>query len=66
MRLSAESLLADTEAGKDVAQQIIWQQFTRDFAQGLLSQAQFLGQQLSGQVFFKLLLAGREVAPCPV
>ena len=40
------ALLADAEAREDAAEQIVRREFARDFAEGLLSNAQFFGDEL--------------------
>ena len=58
-------LFADAELGEYAAQELIRGDGARDFAEGLLTQAQLLGQQLSRPVFVKRLLACRKMCGRP-
>ena len=55
------SLFSDAELAEDPAQQVIRRGLPGDFAQGLVSEAQFLGQQLTGTLRIQRLGAACEV-----
>ena len=55
-------LLADTEAGKDPAQEVVAGEFAGNLVQRLLGAAKLFGDELAGTAFLELALSFIDVA----